>query len=123
MSRHSVSSACSPSNLLVTYGELNALPDYIVNAQAIETCPEGRASADLQTIARELLPIEQTPQPNQRFDSPRRGFGPSDFVYRAVEQGLPVSGTWTRSHVILGRAVSITTPASGGNACAPRRIS
>jgi len=42
-----------PSNLLVTYGELNALPDYIASAQAIDTCPTNVLLPILQSIRQE----------------------------------------------------------------------
>jgi outer membrane protein assembly factor BamB len=42
-----------PSNLLVTYGELNALPDYIASAQAIDTCPKDVLLPILQSIRQE----------------------------------------------------------------------
>jgi Domain of unknown function (DUF4157)/PQQ-like domain len=42
-----------PSNLLVTYGELNALPDYISSAQSIDTCPKDVLLPILQSIRQE----------------------------------------------------------------------
>jgi hypothetical protein len=45
---------CLPeSELLVTYGELNALPDYIAQAQAIDTCPKAALLPILQVIRQE----------------------------------------------------------------------
>ena len=42
-----------PSNLLVTYGELNALPDYIASAEAIDACPADVMLPILQVIRQE----------------------------------------------------------------------
>jgi hypothetical protein len=42
-----------PHKLLVTYGELNALPDYVPNAAAIETLPKHVLLSLLQTIRQE----------------------------------------------------------------------
>ena len=42
-----------PSNLLVTYGELNALPDYMASAEAIDACPANVMLPILQVIRQE----------------------------------------------------------------------
>ncbi len=41
------------SGLLVTYGELNALPDYIASAEAIDSCPKSVLLPILQAIRQE----------------------------------------------------------------------
>jgi hypothetical protein len=41
------------SGLLVTYGELNALPDYLANAHSIDSCPESVLLPVLQVIRQE----------------------------------------------------------------------
>lgn len=67
------------SGLLVTYGELNALPDYIASADAIDTCPKSVLLPILQAIRQETyvqLNALRNQVKNDRFQySP---YGPND---------------------------------------------
>jgi hypothetical protein len=75
------------SGLLVTYGELNALPDYIASAQAIDTCPKNVLLPILQSIRQESyyrLNQINGKETNDRFAlSP---FGPHDSIIGSLNK-------------------------------------
>jgi hypothetical protein len=76
-----------PSNLLVTYGELNALPVYIRSAQAIDTCPKEVLLPILQSIRQESyyrLNQLRGKETNDRFAL--APFGPHDSVIGLINK-------------------------------------
>jgi hypothetical protein len=80
------------TGLLVTYGELNALPDYIASAQAIDTCPRPVLLALLQSIRQEtfvqLNALRKRVKKDRFQDAP---FGPDDWQIGLLNK---VFNTW-----------------------------
>jgi hypothetical protein len=76
-----------PSELLVTYGELNALPDYIANAQAIDACPREVMLPLLQVIRQESfqrLNLLRGLKTNLKFA--KAPFAPSEYQISLVDK-------------------------------------
>lgn len=80
------------TGLLVTYGELNALPDYIASAQAIDTCPKPVLLSLLQSIRQEtfvrLNALRNQTKKDRFANAP---FGPDDWQSGLLNK---VFNTW-----------------------------
>ena len=81
-----------PGRLLVTYGELNALPDYVSDASAIDTVDSGILIQILQSIRQEgynrLSKILTGTNPRHDFDQAVSRSLPTDLAESLVESAL-----------------------------------